>query len=311
MLEDFSLTECMIVCSSALLIILLLSEVLNWIQLFLSPESDYFPVYPLRFSFGYAHQNGPHTWKDLYPGSIGNNQSPINITTRFAVVVQPPEPLRWSNYNMEPLSMTIANNGHTVIFQGSWASNARPQLQGGPLTDLYDFSHVLFHWGPSNEEGSEHTLDYVRYPMELQIVHRKRGIKSTLDAIALGAKDGIAIVSFFLQINYADNPYLDHIVRNLWRIIRPGSIVGIPPFPLEWIFSPFNRNYYTYSGSLSQPPCNEIVTWIVQQEPIAISISQVEQFRQLYSNDGPLLLNCRPVQSLNDRDVYFYEESLS
>lgn len=88
----------------------------------------------------------------------------------------------------------------TVILRGCWTSTTRPQLQGGPLTDTYDFFHVLFHWGPSNEEGSEHTLDYVRYPMELQIVHTKRGIKSPLDAIALGAKDGIAIVSFFLQV---------------------------------------------------------------------------------------------------------------
>ncbi|KAL6434096.1 hypothetical protein ACFW04_005918 [Cataglyphis niger] len=303
---DISLIECMIVCSSALLIILLLSEVWSWTQLFLCMKNDFcLPT----FSFGYAHQNGPHTWKDLYPGSTGNNQSPINIITRLTVVVQPSEPLRWINYNSVPQSMTITNNGHTVIFRGSWTNTTRPQLQGGPLTDTYDFSHVRFHWGPSNEEGSEHTLDYVRYPMELQIVHRKRGIKSLLEAISLGAKDGVAIVSFFLQINYADNPYLDHIVSNLWRITCPGSKVRIPPFPLEWLFLPFDRDYYTYTGSLSHPPCSEIVTWIIQQEPIAISTSQVEQFRKLCSMDGQLLLNCRPVQSLNDREVYFYEES--
>jgi len=60
----------------------------------------------------------------------------------------------------------------------------------------------MFHWGPSNEEGSEHTLDYVRFPMELQIIHVKRGIKSPTDAIALGTKDGIAITSFFLQVYF-------------------------------------------------------------------------------------------------------------
>lgn len=65
-------------------------------------------------------------------------------------------------------------------------------------------------------------------------------------------------------------------MSNLWRITCPGSKVYIPPFPLEWIFTPFDRDYYTYNGSLSQPPCSEIVTWIVQQEPIAISSSQVK-----------------------------------
>ncbi|XP_012525052.2 carbonic anhydrase 1 [Monomorium pharaonis] len=305
---DLSLAECMVACSSVLLMVLLLTEILDWTQLFAWMENDY---RPLAFSFGYAHQNGPHTWKDLYPNSAGSNQSPINITTRLAVVVQPSEPLRWSNYNTGPLSMTIANDGHTVILRGFWTSTTWPQLQGGPLTDTYDFFNILFHWGPSNEEGSEHTLDYIRFPMELQIIHIKRGIKSPTEAIALGAKDGIVIASFFLQINDADNPYLDHIVSNLWRITCPGTKVYIPPFPLEWIFAPFDRDYYTYSGSLSQPPCNEIVTWIVQQEPIAISSSQMEKFRKICSVEGPLLLNCRPVQPLNDRDVYFYEESLS
>lgn len=89
---------------------LLLTEILDWTQLFSWMENDY---RPLAFSFGYAHQNGPHTWKDLYPESTGSNQSPINITTRLAIVVQPSEPLRWSNYNSGPLSMTIANDGHT------------------------------------------------------------------------------------------------------------------------------------------------------------------------------------------------------
>lgn len=80
------------------------------------------------------------------------------------------------------------------------------------------------------------------------------------------------------QINDADNPYLDHIVSNLWRITCPGSKAYIPPFPLEWIFAPFDRDYYTYSGSLSQPPCSEIVTWMVQKDPIAISSSQVKSY---------------------------------
>lgn len=49
-------------------------------------------------------------WKLLYPDSNGGNQSPINVTTQLAIVVQPSEPLRWSGYDKGPLSMTITNN---------------------------------------------------------------------------------------------------------------------------------------------------------------------------------------------------------
>lgn len=69
---------------------------------------------------------------------------------------------------------------------------------------------------------------------------------------------------------------MDHIVSNLWRITCPGSKIYIPPFPLEWIFTPFSRDYYSYAGSLSQPPCSEIVTWIICHKPIAISQPQVK-----------------------------------
>jgi len=98
--------------------VLLLTEILDWTQLFTWMEDAviHLDYRSPAFSFGYAHQNGPHTWKDLYPESTGSSQSPINITTRLAVVVQPSEPLRWSNYNSEPLSMTIANDGHTGEF---------------------------------------------------------------------------------------------------------------------------------------------------------------------------------------------------
>ncbi|XP_003699158.1 carbonic anhydrase 3-like [Apis florea] len=299
---NISVSEFMILCSSVLLIFLLLTEVLDWTQLFPWAEECNFP----RYTFGYADRNGPHMWKMLYPDSNGSNQSPINVATRLAVVVQPSEPLRWTGYDKGPLSMTITNNENNVVLNTMWSSSTRPYIQGGCLTNVYDICSMVFHWGHSNDEGSEHTFDYVRFPMELQVWHIKRGFNSLLDAITAKENDGILIVSFFFQITNADNPYLDHIVTNLWRIIQPGTKVHIPPFPLLWIFPTFERDYYTYNGSFTQPPCSEIVTWILQPEPIAISSSQVAQFRKICSQDGPILFNCRPVQQVNERSVYFY-----
>ncbi|XP_076302138.1 carbonic anhydrase 1-like [Lasioglossum baleicum] len=300
---NVSVSEFMIICSSVLLIFLLLTEVLDWTQLFPWVENEcHFP----SFTFGYADRNGPHTWKLQYPDSNGSNQSPINITTQLAVVVQPSEPLEWIGYDKGPLSMTIMNNENNVVINTVWSNLNRPYIQGGCLTNIYDLCSMVFHWGQSHEEGSEHTLDYVRYPMELQVWHIKRGFNSLLEAIEAKENDGILIVSFFFQITNADNPYLDHIVTNLWRIVQPGSKVYVPPFPLLWIFPTFQKDYYTYSGSFTQPPCSEIVTWILHPEPIAISPSQVAQFRKLCSPDGPILFNCRPVQQVNERTVYFY-----
>lgn len=41
------------------------------------------------------------------------------------------------------------------------------------------------------------------------------------------------------------------------------------------------RNFYTYQGSLSTPPCSEAVTWVVYQEPIPISSYAVSSWQRI------------------------------
>lgn len=64
-------------------------------------------------SFGYGNENGPHKWKLLFPESNGCSQSPINIVTRLAVVLQSSEPLKWSGYHSQPTSMLLENDGNS------------------------------------------------------------------------------------------------------------------------------------------------------------------------------------------------------
>ncbi|VDO93008.1 unnamed protein product [Schistosoma margrebowiei] len=51
------------------------------------------------------------------------------------------------------------------------------------------------------------------------------------------------------------------------------------PTPLDDL-----SRYYTYSGSLTTPPCNECVTWIVLDEPVVMTIDQLETLRQMHAN---------------------------
>lgn len=36
--------------------------------------------------------------------------------------------------------------------------------------------------------------------------------------------------------------------------------------------------FYTYKGSLTSPPCNEVVTWIIFSMPVKISFRQVQSY---------------------------------
>lgn len=47
--------------------------------------------------------------------------------------------------------------------------------------------------------------------------------------------------------------------------------------PLQDLLPPNTNTFYRYSGSLTTPTCNEVVTWTVFQEPISISENQVSE----------------------------------
>ena len=64
------------------------------------------------------------------------------------------------------------------------------------------------------------------------------------------------------------------------------------------------KNYFTYEGSLTTPPCNEVVTWIVSKTIVQISPNEVSSLRELKFPDGSTMEdNWRPVQPLNGRHV--------
>ena len=60
---------------------------------------------------------------------------------------------------------------------------------------------------------------------------------------------------------------------------------------------PADLGYSTYSGSLTTPPCSEIVTWIVLKTPIEASLAQIDRM------DVAFGANARPVQALNRREI--------
>ena len=72
-------------------------------------------------------------------------------------------------------------------------------------------------------------------------------------------------------------------------------------FPLSYLLYQFRTGFYSYGGSLTEPPCYQGAEWFLFPEPLAISERQLNEFRQLLSKDGKtrILRNSRPVQSIN------------
>ncbi len=65
---------------------------------------------------------------------------------------------------------------------------------------------------------------------------------------------------------------------------------------------PDNKSYYNYSGSLTTPPCSEVVNWYVLKNTITASATQITEFQAILHD------NYRPVQDINGRTISIFNE---
>lgn len=242
---------------------------------------------------GYGIRNGPHTWR-----SAVNNQSPINIDTDCVIECCFEIPLIWCGYDELPTGILLENNGHTLVLRATF-QRERPCIDGADLFNSFSFQEISFRWSWYNDTGSEHTLDNEHFPLEMQCLH------SNASDIENASSRGLLMVSYMFSLA-TDNPFLDVIIQYLVAIQNPGQSVEIPPFPLYYLMPAFYTQFYSYHGSMTEPPCHRGVEWFINPIPLAIGERQLHEIRKLRSPNGTRIRsNARPVQELGDRIVHW------
>ncbi|KAF5926365.1 carbonic anhydrase 2 isoform X1 [Diceros bicornis minor] len=251
--------------------------------------------------WGYGPHNGPAHWHKDFPVANGERQSPIDIDTKAAVYDAALKPLH-PHYE-QAISRRIVNNGHSFNVEFD-DSQDKAALEGGPLTGTYRLTQFHFHWGSSDAQGSEHTVDKKKYAAELHFVHWNTKYGDFGKAVK--HPDGLAVVGVFLEIG-AVNPRLQKVVDALAYIKTKGKSVDFANFDPRGLL-PQSLDYWTYPGSLTTPPLLECVTWVVLKEPISVSSEQMSKFRTLNFNvegepEERMVDNWRPTQPLKNRQV--------
>ena len=76
----------------------------------------------------------------------------------------------------------------------------------------------------------------------------------------------------------------------------------------EGIFDEFWR----YKGSLTTPPCNEVVQWTVVKKPITVTAETRARMLSFVDDSAgvDLVNNYREIQPLNDRTVKYYSNDI-
>ncbi|XP_046617621.1 carbonic anhydrase 7-like isoform X4 [Neodiprion virginianus] len=250
--------------------------------------------------FSYSH---PEEWSRDSPECSGKFQSPVNLESNKLVALDVPPSLIWTGYWNLPQNLTITDNGHSVELSGSWEKAMTPFISGGPLTGDYAFSQLHFHWGPRDSVGSEHTIDNKSFPMEMHMVHYKRDYQTFAEA--LKHDDGLAVVAFLFEMSDMPNLGINLLENSFCKLHKKLNVrIPVIPYPLAMLHHTFQDDYVFYIGSLTTPPCREIVTWLVSSSPLTISEKQLDSFRKI-SNKWPEKENYRPRQPLNGRNLYY------
>ncbi|XP_017266004.1 carbonic anhydrase 15 [Kryptolebias marmoratus] len=254
-------------------------------------------------------QCDPYSWGDSFPlchPLLELRHSPIDLDRRHMSRDPSLGPLHLEGFDQTQTGhWTLENDGHSVVLQvGSGMA-----VSGGGLPDTYHTVQLHFHWGGPATNGSEHTVDGRRYPMEMHIVNMK-SIHPNMSA-ALDDPTGLAVLGFLVDVVYADNVHFGHISQKLSSVAHKGQRTKVKPFPLLGLLPTRNMSqYYRYHGSLTTPPCSQAVVWTVYQVPVYISWSQLAQFTsQIFSTEEdaeqvtPLHNNFRHVHPASGRAV--------
>jgi len=219
-----------------------------------------------QLHWSYEGEGAPSHWSELSPEygacGLGKEQSPIDL--RGAIPSALPDPATaW-----KPIPLKVLNNGHTIQVDGTG---------GGSLVldgQAYDLLQFHFH------HPSEHVIEGRPAALEIHFVHKSEA--------------GLAVLGVMVVEGPA-NPVLEAI----WDMIpaKGGETIEGPGMLDFKSLLPLDPSTYRYAGSLTTPPCSEIVQWVVYRKPVTASDAQIKRFAALFPN------NARPIQPLGRRKL--------
>jgi carbonic anhydrase len=257
--------------------------------------------------WAYTGDLGPSHWPDIVPDAGGKFQSPVVISPSLAVYDPQLHNFPMQVHYSPTAARDMHNHGRSVQFNIHGTDSC---ITGGPLHESeYQLRQFHFHWGADSSRGSEHKIGDKTYAGELHLVHWNHTQFHTFED-ALHPPDGLCVLAVFVEVGKVDHPGMAEVCKLVESAEFAGDEIHFPEGLDPTSLLPNDIScYWTYSGSLTTPPCHESVRFIVLKEPIQVSERQLEVFRSLKSVERGdsechhLVDNFRPTMPLNGRQV--------
>jgi carbonic anhydrase len=217
--------------------------------------------------WSYEGETGPANWgkinADWAKCGTGTRQSPIDLRDGMKV------DLEQIAFDYRPSGFSVVNNGHTVQVAVGMGNYITVQNR------TYELVQFHFH------RPSEERINGRGTEMVVHLVHKD-------------AEGRLAVVAVLLERGAA-NPMIQTVWNNL-PLEKNDAFAPAVALDVNEIV-PAKREYFTFMGSLTTPPCTEGVLWMVMKNPMPASPSQMALFSRLYP------LNARPTQAGGGRII--------
>jgi carbonic anhydrase len=218
-------------------------------------------------TWSYEGETGPANWGRINKAwtkcGSGARQSPIDIRDGMKVE------LEQISFDYKPSSFSVTDNGHTI----------QVDVAGGNYLNVQNrqYELVQFHFHRPGEER----INGKSFEMVVHLVHKDAEGKQAVLAVLLERGRAQSTI----QTVWNNLPLEKH------DVIRPTIVLDLAEL------LPEKRDYFTYMGSLTTPPCDEGVLWMVMKNPVQASPAQMALFSRLYP------MNARPVQASAGRVI--------
>jgi carbonic anhydrase len=168
----------------------------------------WFIIIPLVSAFNYADL-GPDAWPYLVERDCGGlSQSPIDIDESETTYRSALKPFEFINYNQN-IMWNVFNDGNGIVL--SPLTNNTLRIHGSDFAEAHRLLQFHFHWGKNDFQGSEHTINGRRFPLEVHFVHISNG-------------DGLKVLGFLFELSQTDNPDLNDLLNGISNASEKSSI---------------------------------------------------------------------------------------
>lgn len=230
-------------------------------------KAEQTPVVRNGTHWSYEGEHGPANWVNINSEwgkcGTGKRQSPINIRDGMKVDLEP------IAFEYKPSSFSVIDNGHTI----------QVSMAGGNYLTVQNraFELVEFHF----HRPSEERINGKGFEMVVHLVHKD--IDGQLGVLALLLERGKQ----------------QDLIQTVWNNLPLEKNLPVNPALLLDMneLLPQKREYFTYMGSMTTPPCSEDVLWLVMKQPVQASPAQMALFSRLYP------FNARPIQASAGRVI--------